>query len=161
MADQPNLDQSRNFNLLSCFGFAGMGLPFLLLPFCTLFVVSREEVARLPSPNGRLDAVLIETNGGATTSFGYSVRLEEPGWFGSEHEVASLYAALRNDCAYGVSLRWAGPDRLLVEYQDAERANASAVEIDGRQVAVELKPGVTDPAAPCGGMEYNLRGRPG
>jgi hypothetical protein len=32
---------------------------------------SKDEVARNTSPTGKVDAVLLETNGGATTSFGY------------------------------------------------------------------------------------------
>ncbi|MBL8397465.1 MAG: hypothetical protein JNL84_04855 [Candidatus Accumulibacter sp.] len=34
---------------------------------------SKDEVARVVSPSGNIDAVLFETNGGATTSFGYEV----------------------------------------------------------------------------------------
>ncbi len=30
----------------------------------------RDEVARVASPSGKVDAVVVETNGGATTSFG-------------------------------------------------------------------------------------------
>jgi hypothetical protein len=130
--------------------------PTLMLSGC----VSRDEVARLASPTGSVAAVLVEINGGATTDFAYSVHLEEPGWLGASEEVASFYAAHRSSCAYGVNLRWAAPDRLLIEYQDAERADARSAQIGRRYVAVELKPGVTDPQAPCGGMEYNLRGRP-
>jgi hypothetical protein len=47
-----------------------------LLPMitaCLLMGASRDEVARASSSAGDLDAVLVETNGGATTSFGYFV----------------------------------------------------------------------------------------
>jgi hypothetical protein len=40
-------------------------------------LVSRDEVARVISPDGRLEAILIETNGGATTAFGYEIWLRE------------------------------------------------------------------------------------
>lgn len=130
------------------------------LPFVTLFSASRDEVARVASPAGGVDAVLIEINGGATTDLAYSVRLEERGWFGSTSEVASLYGAHRSPCAYGVNLRWAAADRLVIDYYDAERSQAHPAEAAGRMVQVELKPGTVDRSAPCGGMDYNLRGGP-
>ena len=156
-------DQERPKRDWGCFtGFVLSGLLLLALPFLALSTCapSRDEVARVASPAGGADAVLIEINGGATTDFAYSVRLEEPGWLGSTTEVASLYAAHRSPCAYGVNLRWAGPDRLLIEYHNARRSEAHPAEAGGRTVQVELKPGTVDPRAPCGGMEYNLRGRP-
>ncbi|HEX8667341.1 MAG TPA: hypothetical protein VF727_03090 [Allosphingosinicella sp.] len=161
MAEQATIDHGRNFTRGSCLAFGLMGLAlFVLLPVFLLgSCISRDEVARLPSPDGALEAVLVEINGGATTDFAYAVRLEEPGWFGAASEVASFYAAHRSDCAYGVNLRWAGPDRLLIEYRDAEQAEARPARIGGRNVSVQLKPGVTDPTAPCGGMHHNLRGR--
>ncbi len=161
MAEQAKHDQSREFTRGSCRGFALMGLAlFVLLPvFLLRSCVSNVEVARVPSPDGAVEAVLIERNGGATTSFGYTVRLEEPGWFGASEEVASLYGAHRSPCAYGVNLHWAALGRLLIEYQDARYPEAHTAQIAGRSIEVELKPGVLDPRAPCGGMEYNLRGR--
>ena len=158
-------DQGRPPRDWGCFfGIVLSCLMLLVLIFLPILLlsgrISRDEVARVASPAAGLDAVLIEINGGATTDFAYSVVLEEPGWFGASEEVASLYAAHRSDCAYGVNLRWAGPNRLLIEYQDAGRAEAHPATIGGQQMGVELKPGVTDPTAPCGGMDYNLRGRP-
>ena len=132
-----------------------VALPFLLLRSC----VSREEVARVPAPGGQAHAVLVEVNGGATTDFAYSVRLEGLGLLGFEQEVAWLYGAHRSDCAYGVNLRWAAPNRLLIEYRDADQVRTTPAEVRGRGIRVELRPGTTDPNAPCGGMEYNLRGR--
>ena len=38
-----------------------------------------DEVSRVSSPDGKVDAVLVETNGGATTSFGYRVFIATPG----------------------------------------------------------------------------------
>lgn len=130
--------------------------PVLLVRSC----VSHEEVARVPAPGGQVHAVLVEVNGGATTDFAYSVRVEAMGGLGFEQEVAWLYAAHRSDCAYGVNLRWAAPDRLLIEYSNAERVRTIPAEVAGRGIKVELRPGITDARAPCGGMEYNLRGRP-
>ena len=46
-------------------------LPIVLALLAGCGLVSRDEVARVASPYGGVEAVLIETNGGATTSFGY------------------------------------------------------------------------------------------
>ncbi len=73
--------------------------------------------------------------------------------------VADLYAALRNKGAYGVNLRWESDDRLLIEYLDARQQSLikdSAV-VNGRTIRLSLKSGVLDPAAPAGGMLYNLQ----
>jgi hypothetical protein len=155
-------EQQWTFPRWGCLVIVGLCLIFMVwLPMRLLgSMASAVEVARVTSPDRGIDAVLVETNGGATTSFGYRVHLVPAGSAVDDQETAFLYAAGRSDCASGVNLRWAGPDRLVVEYLDAERVTSSAAEIEGRQVAVELKPGVTDPQAPCGGMEYNLRGRP-
>ncbi|HEY7546287.1 MAG TPA: hypothetical protein VID27_15460, partial [Blastocatellia bacterium] len=85
--------------------------------------VSRDEVTRVPSPSGHIDAVLIETNGGATTSFGYDVYLVRSGGnYKQGFQVASLYGAARNESAYGVNLKWSEPQKLMVEYLKAHWA---------------------------------------
>jgi hypothetical protein len=125
---------------------------------------SFDEVARVPDPNANVDAVLVETNGGATTSFGYEVfilpRGQKPER--SAHAVVSLYGAIRNDHAYGANLRWTSNDTLVVEYLDAQHPNwlNGSVSVNGRVINIELKSGVNDPTAPSGGMLYNLQGRP-
>lgn len=118
---------------------------------------SSYEVARISSPNGILNAVLTETNGGATTSFGYEVSV---GITGSKtlDQVASLYGAVRNEQAYGVNLSWANNNVLRVQYLRAKAVlNVSRIiNVGGHQVEVELQSGVEDAAAPSGGMYYNL-----
>jgi hypothetical protein len=146
--------------LRSCLALA-FGAVFLVVVFLTRGCVSHVEVARVPSPDGTLEAVLIETNGGATTSFGYRVRLQRrPGWLWGSREVASLYGAFRSKCAYGVNLRWTGARKLRVEYLEAQFANAEAKSGFGQEtVSIDLHGGIEDPKAPCGGMEYNMRDR--
>lgn len=127
----------------------------LLLVACGL--VSRDEVSVVPSPDRRLEAVLIETNGGTTTSFGYEIWVREKGQ-ASGNQVARLYGATRNDVAYGANLRWDDDGTLLVEYQEArtETLDKPTVQIGGREVRVALRPDVPDPDAPAGGMLFNL-----
>jgi hypothetical protein len=124
---------------------------------------SRDEVARATSPGGDVDAVLFESNGGATTSFGYQVSLVPKGEPAEKAaEAAALYAAVRSKSAYGVNLHWASPSLLWIEYESSRGAKVKqpTVFVAGREVTVELYGGVTDPSAPSGGMLYNLQGRP-
>jgi hypothetical protein len=51
--------------------------------------------ARVASPDGRVEAVLVETSGGATTSFGYEVHVVEKGRPAGDR-VAWVYGAGRN-----------------------------------------------------------------
>ncbi len=115
----------------------------------------------MAAPGGGLHAVLVEVNGGATTAFSYSVRIQAPGLLGIDQEVASLYAARRSRCASGVALRWKGPNRLLIEYLAAEQVRTTPAEVGGRGIRVELRPGIADETAPCDGIERSRSGRPG
>ena len=140
-----------------------------LLMFCLFLavfigcgLVSIDEVARVRSPTGRLDAVVVEINGGATTSFAYEVYVVPAGsatWRGKE--VASLYAAVRNDDAYGVNLRWTSGNSLLIEYLKARNQQLDTADtyVVGQHVKIALRDGISDPTAPGGGMLYNLRQR--
>ena len=124
---------------------------------CSL-LVSRDEVSRVPSPNSRLDAVLFETNGGATTSFGYEVVVCKRGTRKGASAV-KLYGAVRNANAYGVDMRWNGNNELVIEYLSARDVSSvhDNINVEGQQIHVLLRSGVTDPTAPSGGMLYNLR----
>jgi hypothetical protein len=72
-------------------------------------------------PEWELRSVLTETNGVATTSFGYDVTVEAKGAKKGTN-VASLYRAIRNEQAFGVNLRWADDHVLRIQYL---RANQS------------------------------------
>jgi hypothetical protein len=119
-----------------------------------------DVVARVVSPAGDLQAVLVETNGGATTSFGYEVSVVPSGSDRPGLPAAVLYGAVRNDQAFGVTLRWVSASQLNVEFQQAMYAKLEhpALTVSGRAVTVALHSGVTDPGAPPGGMLYNLEG---
>jgi hypothetical protein len=147
-----------------------MKLIFLVL-LCAIFVpscvsiagdLSFDEVSIVTSPDGRADALLIETNGGATTSFGYLVFVVPKGVrLRSKDEkylIASLYGATRNNSAYGANLKWPTKEKLLIEHLAAKSSEIieSKVNFAGYEVSVELKSGVADPSALPGGMLYNL-----
>lgn len=135
----------------------------VIVPAALFSYFIQDEVSRATSPSGVVDAVLIETNGGATTSFGYRVVLTRSGWhWRTGTEVASLYGAVRSDRAYGANLAWQAPGELAVEYLRArqEKLELPLVEVGGQTVATTLDSGVNDPMALPGGMLYNLQGRP-
>jgi hypothetical protein len=123
--------------------------------FCT----SRNEVARLRSPDGEIDGIIVETNAGATTSYGYEVLLAPAGQpMSSGLQAARLYGAARSTSAYGVNLRWIGPSSLGIEYLNAKFVELEQAQLTsgGRWFTVVLMDGITDPTAPPGGMLYNL-----
>lgn len=122
---------------------------------------SKDEVARVVSPSGNIDAVLFETNGGATTSFGYEVYIVKHGAQPSGSPAVSLYGAIRSQHAYGANLVWSSSDSLSVEYLSAKstKVNTPTQSIGAQEIHTTLREGLTDNAAPSGGMLYNLPGR--
>ncbi len=143
----------------SAAGIACVGLS-LVLAGC---LGSSDEVARVTSPSGKLDAVLVERNGGATTDFEYEVFVVPVRESTSRYKrVAFFYGAVRSERAYGVNLRWVTPSNLALEYLRArhEDLTLSSVAVAGECVSPSLRNGVSDPKAPPGGMLYNLQGRP-
>jgi hypothetical protein len=130
------------------------------LTACLSFPISHDEVSRVPSSAVDLDAVLVETNGGATTSFGYLVYVVARGKKPADGtELASLYGAVRNDQAFGANLKWEGRSQLVVEYRDAreERVRRPTSVIESDTVTILLRSGITDSGAPAGGMLYDLQ----
>jgi hypothetical protein len=122
--------------------------------------VTRDEVARIPSPGTGVDAVLVETNGGATTDFSYDVYLTRHGWpSGKGQLVANLYGAIRSDSAYGANLRWVGSNALAIEFDSVRNTPwvDSTPHFRGMAFRVRLSPGTIDSTAPGGGMMYNLK----
>jgi hypothetical protein len=117
----------------------------------------REDVAWASSPDGLTHAILLETNGGATTSYGYEIGLHPAPHQGEQPVPAGrLYGAVRNGCAYGVNLRWLSPTELALEFSEARNLDVPAkVTVGGRAIAVVTRPGVSDPDAPCGSMSAN------
>ena len=102
-------------------------------------------------------ATLFETNGGATTSFGYDVELSpKEGLQGTL--VAQLYGATRNEQAYGVDLKWTGDSTLVIECLKLRGTPEvhNRIQLNGRTVQVLLRTGVEDQSAPSGGMGFNL-----
>ena len=118
------------------------------------------EVARVQSPSGRVEAIIIEANTGPKASSSYDVFLVPSG---QEHisgiHIASLYAACRSQNAYGLNLKWNGAEELSIEYLEASAAEIlqELARIEGEQVQVRLRAGIEDATAAPGGMLENIR----
>ena len=136
-------------------------LLFFVLSYSDFGALSKEEVARVASPNGQFDAILLETNGGATTSFGYEVYVSEQGKQPSGEPPLFLYGAIRNQNAYGANLRWASDNLLVIEYFKAKssKLNKPKLTVGGQNFQFSAREGVLDSYALPGGMLYNLRGK--
>ena len=121
-----------------------------------------DEVFRALSPAGNAEAILIETNGGATTSYGYIVYLKSTANKNSKIEVANFYGAVRSNSAYGVNIKWLSGTELQIEYLEAKSAKilTPSIELENINYKVTLKSGIEDVSAPSGGMFYSLQGRP-
>jgi hypothetical protein len=134
-------------------------LPMIMLGGCLDLLGSpkRDQVAWANSPDGAVHAILLETNGGATTSYGYEVELHPaPHQNEKPSPAGRLYGATRSSCAYGVNIGWLSPDHLTLEYDQADRvAVPPKVDVAGRTITIETKSGVPDADAPCGGMAVN------
>lgn len=132
-------------------------LPLFLAGCDLLGGASRDEVAWANSPDGRTHAILLETNGGATSSFGYVVELHPAGHQGERPvHAGNLYGAVRSACAYGVDLHWLGPTTLALRFKSAKQVHlSSSVMVGARRVRVIAQAGRIYHAAPCGGMVAN------
>lgn len=118
---------------------------------------SREAVATVISPDGSIQAVLFETNGGATTSYGYEIELHGSKSGNNPVMGGSLYGATRSECGYGVNLRWLSSTQLAIQFLEADQADMPAtVRVGRRTVQIVPQRGVSDETAPCGGMLANL-----
>ncbi|UPG90272.1 hypothetical protein L2Y96_00440 [Luteibacter aegosomaticola] len=113
-----------------------------------------DEAARVTSPDGRHDAVVIEDGGGATTSFWYDICVVRVGETCSSKEIALvLYDAGRNASAYGVNIHWDGPYRVRAEYDTAERVQRMEPSpLIEAGVSIDIAPGTIDKTAPPGAM---------
>ncbi len=115
---------------------------------------SAEQVSWADSPDHQVHAIVAETNGGATTSYGYRVDLHPAGHQGERPVAAGfLYGATRSGCSYGVDLRWRDPRTLEIRYRVAERVDVPAsVTVGDRRVRLVVRSGVVNDAAACGAM---------
>ena len=135
-----------------------MVLAALLITSCDITGgVGHEERAWASSPDGRTHAILIETNGGATTAFGYLVELHPSDHQGQKPVRVADFYRVNSDCEYGLGMRWKDANTLLLGIGSAAQMHVDqSVTVGGKQIRVSVETGVGDAADPCRGM----KGRP-
>lgn len=94
-----------------------VGAAVLLISACGLvFPVERVERSRVASPDGRVEAVVVRTNAGATTSYGYNVYIVPAG--GKPEEKRELLNA--DGLSEGeLRVAWTAPRVLQISVGDA------------------------------------------
>lgn len=118
-------------------------LPLVALSACGTFSTT-EELGRVPSPTGEVEAVVTRSNGGATTAFAYAVHVVPRGAPLQDGErVARLYGPSKADHVGGVNVRWLAANRLAVDYLRATGVKFDEREISllGTQYQIELRAG--------------------
>lgn len=97
-----------------------------------------KEVARVLSPDAKLEAVLIEYNGGATTPFSYHLFIVARGGTPSGQAVLRLARVIPMKGDQFPAVRWKGESRVFIFIAKGEFANSAnmAYGPDGRRIGV-------------------------
>ena len=123
-----------------------------ILASCT----SGDVVARIPSPDRNLEAIVVEDSGDATTDFLYLVCIVSPGSNSCEKSsaAATLYGARRNNRSAGVDVEWTDEHHVIVKYMKAKTVAIPKpiVSDKGVDIYVELRSNVINDNAPDGSM---------
>ncbi|MCW3845838.1 hypothetical protein OF829_01195 [Sphingomonas sp. LB-2] len=132
---------------------AALILPLLLSGCLDLFgEPSRDQVAWAKSPDGLTHAILIETNGGATTPYGYLVELHPADHRGETPIGVARLVAASSRCARGVELHWLDANTLALRYGSARDVVLSGpVSVGGKTIRIVARKFAANAAAPCGG----------
>jgi hypothetical protein len=116
---------------------AGATLGTLVGLQCPPILRSQEEIARVRSPAGDLDALVIEGNGGATTAYDYEVVLVKAG------RSAFWGAHVTSSYRWRLAPRWKGADSLIIASPDHPPSLRQAhLTVNGRNVRLEVAGGV-------------------
>lgn len=103
----------------------GVVLALVLVPLIGLFafwmhdMCGAEPVERVPSPDGRWDAVGLRINCGATTPYFSAVRIVRHGARIEAHARGNVYGS--GDDYYDLKLRWDSPDQLVISGRAKDR----------------------------------------
>lgn len=97
---------------LAALGIAVYGIDTWLDNVFDFGTWSEQVIARIPSPGGEHLAEIIEQNGGATTSYGYSIRVDG-------QELAMVYGGTRANGEYGVDVGWRSDQAIEVSFVHA------------------------------------------
>ncbi len=119
--------------------------------------VSHEERAWANSPDEKTHAILIETNGGATTTFGYLVELHPSDHRGQKPVRVADFYRVNSQCEYGLHMRWRDANTLVLGFVSADQMHVSkSADVGGKDVRIIVEAGEGEYTDPCRGM----KGRP-
>lgn len=83
--------------------------------------VADRQIERLRSPDGKVDAVLVERNGGATTSMAYIIYIVPKGHSVSDKTRIALMDHVHNDRQKDLpGLSWDGDRQLVISFDKAQ-----------------------------------------
>ena len=119
-----------------------------------------DEVTRLRSPSGALEAVVIEGETSVLNPFTYDVYVTPAGrGVRAGEQVAWLSSASRSKQSLGVNVRWTAPDTLAISYLSAswEEPVRDSVRVASQRVMVTVQAHVDDPTAAPGCMACGRR----
>lgn len=101
-------------------------------------IVQKEEISRIKSPDAVVDAVLLRTNAGATTSFGYFLYIVPSGGKPMKDK-----EVLRADHVKNLKLYWKHPKFLEIHYDKGRICNFKnfwhAKNVQNYKYIVELR----------------------
>lgn len=78
----------------------------------------RKREQTVLSPDRQYEAVIVSTDGGATTSVGFDIYIERAGTRRPSNRVAQVYVAINHRGSYGVDASWTGPRELTLRYKE-------------------------------------------
>lgn len=115
------------------------------------------EVARQIGGKGRVEAVVVQTNAGATTTYSYAIHLVPAGEPIGAPAMVTITGAQRSRTAYGVNLEWTDARTVVVNYWKAdsihpENAQLRHAHLAGMNLRVVLESAPPDHHAPPGPM---------
>jgi hypothetical protein len=123
---------------------------------------SRNQVARVTSPDGQVDAVVFEQDCGAICDVVDEVWVVPRGRRHGD-KVAWFDDAVRSERAWGVvgwgvNVTWDSANHLVIEYLSAGQAKLlmQKTVIAGQDVQISMRSGISDPLAPAGEMLNHL-----
>ena len=124
-----------------------------LMSGCT----SRDQVARITSPDGQVDAVVFESDCGAICDVVDEVWVVPRGRRHGD-KVAWFDDAVRSERAWGVNVKWDSAHHLVIEYLSAGQAKLlmQKTVIAGQDVQISMRSGTSEPLVPVGEMVNNL-----
>lgn len=106
-------------------------------------IVSEIETHRLVSPNGKVDAVVIEADGGATTSVVQRIYVVEHGSKVLGKPQIVLDGALikkydQNTSKYGVNIDWDSTNELRISYSSVKRKiiNSLTIQVNNQTIYI-------------------------